>query len=130
MKRLSGKTAVVTAAASGIGKATAIRLAREGANVVAVDLDKNVEETASSLRNEGHLASFKVFDCSDRDSVESSFRDIYRDVGSIDILVNGVGRSAGEKLGEFWCSDPEVWNFVINVSLKSTMICSRQVVPQ
>ena len=130
MRRLEGKTAVVTAAASGIGRANAIRLAQEGARIVAVDLDEKVADVAEEIRAAGGSAFHKICNCADRSSVESVFADIYQEAKTIDVLVNGVGRSAGEKLGEFYLSDPEIWEMVINVSLKSTMLVSRQVVPR
>jgi NAD(P)-dependent dehydrogenase (short-subunit alcohol dehydrogenase family) len=127
--RLAGRVAVVTAAASGIGRASAIRLAEEGASVVAVDVDPGVAATAKGITAAGFEASSMVLDCSSRPDVERVFSEIEQRSGRVDILVNGVGRSARERLGNFATSDPEVWDMVIRLSLRSTMLCARQVVP-
>jgi NAD(P)-dependent dehydrogenase (short-subunit alcohol dehydrogenase family) len=124
--RLSGRIAVVTAAASGIGRATAIRVAAEGATVI--DRDPRVAETRSGITSSGGTAESMELDCSNRAAVEEAFASIAARHGRIDILVNGVGRSAREKMTDFWNSDPDTWDMVIAVSLKSTMLCSRQVV--
>jgi NAD(P)-dependent dehydrogenase (short-subunit alcohol dehydrogenase family) len=126
MRRYEGKVAVVTAAASGIGRATVNRLSAEGAFVVAVDIESGVRDLIGSEIESGEGISF---DCCDRREVTEAFSDILARHGRIDVLVNVVGRTAGERRTEFWESDPEVWDFVIDASLKSTMICTRQVVP-
>jgi NAD(P)-dependent dehydrogenase (short-subunit alcohol dehydrogenase family) len=127
--RYQGKIAVVTAAAKGIGKATAVRLAQEGAYVVALDIDPQVADTAAELKREGARAESGVIDCASRSSVEEVFAALLKKHGHVDVLVNVVGRTAGDKRSEFYVSEPETWDFVIDLSLKSTMLCSRQVVP-
>ncbi len=127
--RYKGKIAVVTAAAKGIGRATALRLGHEGAYVVALDIDPAVSQTAKELEQLGVRSESGVIDCSNRESVESMFADILKKHGHIDMLANVVGRTAGDKRSEFYVSEPETWDFVINMSLKSTMLCCRQVVP-
>jgi len=62
--------------------------------------------------------------------VQQAFAEARGCVGSIDILVNNVGQSARERASEFCESTSEVWRFVLEVSLVSTMLCSRQVAPQ
>lgn len=126
MRRYAGKVAVVTAAASGIGRATVDRLAAEGAFVVGVDIDPCIGEVISSEIQNGEGVTL---DCCDRDAVVAAFAGILARHGQIDVLVNVVGRTAGARRSEFWESDPEVWDFVIDASLKATMICARQVVP-
>jgi acetoacetyl-CoA reductase/3-oxoacyl-[acyl-carrier protein] reductase len=68
-------------------------------------------------------------DLTNRDQIVDAFARITRDLGAVDVLLNNVGQTARERSSEFWCSKPEVWDFVIGVSLKTTMMCSRQVVP-
>ncbi|MDM0084725.1 SDR family oxidoreductase [Variovorax sp. J31P179] len=126
--RLSDKIAVVTGAASGIGKATALRLGREGAYVVALDVDPGGSKTVEELGSMGIEAEFALLDCADRSSVETTFSSMQARLGRVDILVNVVGRTAGSKRSEFAESEPETWDFVIDLSLKATMLCSRQVV--
>ena len=126
MQRFAGKVAVVTAAASGIGRATVNRLSAEGAFVVAVDIDPGVGDLIDTEIANGEGVTL---DCCDREAVVQEFADILTRHGHIDVLVNVVGRTAGAQRTEFWESDPQVWDFVIDASLKATMICARQVLP-
>ncbi len=70
--RLSGRIAVVTAAASGIGRATAIRVAAEGAAVIAIDRDPRVAETRAGIAASGGTAESLELDCTDRPAVEAA----------------------------------------------------------
>jgi NAD(P)-dependent dehydrogenase (short-subunit alcohol dehydrogenase family) len=130
MRRLEGKLAVVTGAANGIGRASALRMASEGANLAIMDLEEAaLEETAEAARAMGSTVFAKKVDCVEEDSLVDVLKKIYSDVGFIDILMNNVGQSAREKASEFYNSSPEVWRFVIEVSLMATLTASRQVVP-
>ncbi len=68
-------------------------------------------------------------DCTDEATVVELFRRIYAEAGFVDILMNNVGQSARERASEFYKSEPEVWRFVIDVTLMATLLASRQVVP-
>ncbi len=126
--RLKDRIAVVTAAAGGIGGATALRLARDGAKaVVAIDTSPNVKQMEESIRATGCEGLGIQLDCTDED-VATAFVDILRRFGRIDVLVNGVGGGGGGKNREFVDSASEMWRRVVDVTLLSTMICSRQVV--
>ena len=130
MRRLEGKLAVVTGAANGIGRATALRFADEGANLAILDLEaEGLAATADLARHAGATVLTITGDCTDEALVTDAFKRIYADCGFIDILMNNVGQSARERASEFYASSSEVWRFVINVSLMSTIIASRQVVP-
>ena len=128
-RRFIGKIAVVTAAASGIGRATAARLVGEGAHVVAMDIDPAIARVVEEMRGESGSAEAVVVDCADRKAVEAAFAGILAAHGRIDVLVNVVGRNAGTRRTEFHLSDPETWDIVISLTLKATMLCSRQVAP-
>ncbi len=131
MRRLENKLAVVTGAGSGIGRASAIRFAQEGARLAVIDLDPHgLAETADLLKAEGADVLSIPGDCTDRGNVEAAFEKIYAESGFIDVLMNNVGQSARDKASEFYNSDPEVWRFVLEVSLVATMTASRQVVPK
>ncbi len=110
MGRFGGQIAVVTAAASGIGQAIAHRLAKEGALVVAIGRTSRIGETAEALRQTFGKGESPVADCTDRSAVEAAFASIHDRHGHIDILVNAVGRSAATRRGEFWFTEPEVWD--------------------
>ena len=127
--RYQGRLAVVTAAANGIGRAIALRLGSEGAQVIALDFDPAVGATVEDLERMGATAQSDLVDCTSREAVEAAFSRILERHGRIDLLVNAVGRNAGPKRSEFFESDPDTWDMVIDFTLKSTMLCSRQVAP-
>ena len=130
MRRLEGRLAVVTGAANGIGRATALRFADEGANLAIIDLEaEGLATTAGIARQAGAKVLTITGDCTDESLVADAFKRIYAECGFIDILFNNVGQSARERASEFYKSSSEVWRFVLNVSLMSTLIASRQVVP-
>ncbi|MCB1419386.1 MAG: SDR family oxidoreductase [Notoacmeibacter sp.] len=128
--RFSNKTAIVTAAASGICRATAIRLANEGATVACIDVSPAVSETVVEIEAAGGKATGWVLDVTDRAALKSVLADIEEKHGGADVLVNGVGRSSvGKGGGEFCESDPDDWAEVLDLSLFSTMMICRQIVP-
>jgi NAD(P)-dependent dehydrogenase (short-subunit alcohol dehydrogenase family) len=129
MRGLKGKLAVVTGAATGIGQAIALRLAEEGAELAILDRDGDgLETTAGAVRLLGGTALALATDSTDEDAVARAFERIGREAGPVRILVNNVGQSARERAREFHQSSSDVWRFVIDVSLMSTLIASRQVV--
>jgi NAD(P)-dependent dehydrogenase (short-subunit alcohol dehydrogenase family) len=88
---LEGRLALVTGAARGIGRATAVVLAEEGANVAVADRLPEVAETAAAIRALGRRAQAAVFDVSDRRAVESGVAAIREALGDVDVLVNNAG---------------------------------------
>src|SRR3712207_9186014 len=90
--RLSGRTAVVTGSARGIGAAEAIRLAQEGANVAVLDLSAEAcQETVEAVEAAGSEAIAIACDVSSAQQVEKAFEEIANRFGRIDILVNNAG---------------------------------------
>ena len=129
MGRLEGRLAVITGAAIGIGRACAVRLAQEGARLALVDRDlPNLEQTAEAARVHGATVLVAKANCVDEAEVAETFRRIGDAMGPVDVLVNNVGQSARERAAEFHESSSDVWRFVIDVSLMSTLLASRQVV--
>jgi NAD(P)-dependent dehydrogenase (short-subunit alcohol dehydrogenase family) len=127
--RLKGRIAVVTGAAHGIGRASALRLAREGAHVVMLDREAEALQTAAAaVRGEGVQALPLPVDVTDGVAVEQAFRAARARFGRIDILFNNVGQSARERASEFWRSEPATWRLVIEVSLITALSCTRAVV--
>jgi len=127
---LDGKVAVVTGGANGIGRASALRFAVEGASVAVLDLEEApLQEIAEVIRADGSRVLPIALDLTDRPTVVDAFARIRGELGPVDVLLNNVGQTAREKITEFWRSEPETWDFVVNVSLMTTLMCSRQVVP-
>jgi len=129
MRRLSGKTAIVTGASSGIGREIALTFAREGALVVAADISETPVEGGAPvievLTAIDSRARFIHTDISDAVSVRTLVEETSRFSSRIDILVNDAAVSNGLMLHE--TSEAE-WDRVIDVNLKGTFLCCREVI--
>ena len=129
--RLSGRIAVVTGAANGIGRASALRLAREGAHLAVVDREgEALQEVGRAIEGLGGPALAITADWTDAAAVAEAYGEIRRRFGRIDILFNNVGQSARERATEFHMSEEETWRFVIEVSLLTTMRATRLAVEE
>jgi acetoacetyl-CoA reductase/3-oxoacyl-[acyl-carrier protein] reductase len=127
--KLGGRICVVTGAANGIGRASALCLARAGADLALLDREADtLAGVAREIEALGHRALPIVLDCTVETEVRQAFDRIRGTFNRIDVLFNNVGQSAREKASEFWCSDPATWRFVLDVSLMSAMLATRQVV--
>jgi len=127
---LKGRIAVVTGSGNGIGRACAMRFAQEGADVAILDIEQDaLNEVADSLKQFGNRVLPIHLDLTQRPLVVDAFAKIRRDLGDVDILHNNVGQTARQRITDFCSSEPEVWDFVIGVSLMPTIMCSRQVAP-
>jgi 3-oxoacyl-[acyl-carrier protein] reductase len=123
MSSLAGRVAIVTGAGRGIGAATAMRLARDGAKVGVLDLtEENTRETVQAIQAAGGEAVGFGCDVANRDEVESAIAQVAEKYGRLDILVNNAGVLRDNLL--FKMSD-EDWDIVMNVHLKGTFLCSR-----
>jgi NAD(P)-dependent dehydrogenase (short-subunit alcohol dehydrogenase family) len=129
--RLAGRIAVVSGAANGIGRASALRLAREGADLVLVDREADpLQEAARAVEATGRQALSITADWTNADAVRDAVTAARRRFGRIDFLFNNVGQSARERASEFHHSVEETWRFVIEVSLLTTMRATRLVVDE
>lgn len=118
MKLLEGKTAVITGAARGIGKALAIRFAQEGANIAFTDLaiDDNAKATEAELAAFGIKAKAYASNAANFDDTHKVVDDIVKDFGRVDILVNNAGITRDTLMMRM---TEQQWDMVINVNLKS-----------
>jgi NAD(P)-dependent dehydrogenase (short-subunit alcohol dehydrogenase family) len=125
MFSLEGRTAIVTGAATGIGKAIAIRLADAGATIAVVDLNlSGAEEVAAALPNR----SFAVqADVADANSVRRSVDQVLEHTGQIDILVNNAGIAG--PAAYIWEQTDEDWQRNIAINLTGVFNFCRAVVP-
>lgn len=126
MKLLEGKTAIVTGASRGIGKAIAIRYAQEGCNVAFTDLfeDENMKATEKELNGLGVKAKGYASDAGKFDETDKVVAEIVKDFGGIDILVNNAGITKDTLLMRM---TEEQWDAVINVNLKSVFNFTKAV---
>ena len=130
--RLVGKTAVVIGAGSvlpgwGNGKATAVLFAREGANVVCVDISRDaVEQTVSLITGEGGVAAGMVGDAASEADIERIVKDTVSTYGGIDVLDNNVGIAV---LGGVCDLTETEWDRVFAINLKSCFFSMKQVIP-
>ena len=127
---LTGQTAVVTGAATGIGKAIAIRLAGAGARIAVADRDvPNAEKVAAALPRVAAGDHFAVqVDVADGSSVQKAARTVLDRAGRIEILVNNAGIAG--MAAPLWEQLEDDWDRVIAVNLKGTFNWCRAVVAQ
>lgn len=125
---LEGKTAVVTGAARGIGKAIALKLASQGANVAITDLayDDNAKAVEAELSVMGVKAKAYASNAANFADTHKVIEDIVKDFGTIDILVNNAGIT---KDGALKRMSEEQWDAVIAVNLKSVFNFTKAVQP-
>ena len=124
---LTGKIAVVTGGAQGIGQAIATTLAQEGADVVVADLDANrCEETVARVRQLGRKAMAVSVNVGDWDQVKGMINHVQKDWERIDILVNNAGITRD---GLLLRMKEEDWQSVLQVNLTGTFFCVKAVLP-
>jgi len=117
---IEGQVALVTGAAAGIGRATAIRLAREGADVVVADTDGDWgREAVDEIRRAGRRAVFARVDVSSEEDVRRMVDSALSELGGLDILVNNAFEGSGSHFPD---APVEDWSRVLDVALRGTML--------
>ncbi len=130
--RFSDKVALITAAASGIGRATAEIMAKEGAVVVAVDNhEERLDQTVAALRAAGGRAHRRLCNALDPAEVDGTVASVVQEFGRIDVLVNAVGGStiipkSGATVDELSFAE---WQKLIDFNLSGTFLFTHAVVP-
>jgi NAD(P)-dependent dehydrogenase (short-subunit alcohol dehydrogenase family) len=124
---LTGKRAVVTGAGQGIGKAIALKLARQGADVVVDDINpETAPQTVLEVQALGRKGVAVVADVSKRAEVERMIQTAVKELGGIDILVNNAGIARSNVLARL---KDDQWDEVLNVDLKGIFYCTQAAAP-
>jgi len=124
---LTGRTAVVTGGARGIGFAVAQRMLASGAAVALWDIDDAaLSKAAAACKASGRIHAARV-DVTDAASIGNGVEALMRDFGKVDILINNAGITGGN--APLWQLEPEVWRRVIEVNLIAPYLTCRAIVP-
>jgi 3-oxoacyl-[acyl-carrier protein] reductase len=128
---VSGKAAIVTGSAVGVGRATALELARRGANVV-INYSRSEAEalqTAADVEALGAQALVVRADVSQDDQVRDMVRQAVDRFGSVDVLVNNAAITRFIDFRDLESLSEEIWDRILAVNVKGVFFCSRAVVP-
>lgn len=127
---LTGKIALITGGAGGIGRAEAVALAQEGAAIAVNDLNAEAAESfADELRAQGVAAVTAIGDVSELESAARVVQQAAEQLGGLDILINNAGaggRHLGRTVEEMEVDD---WDIIVRTHLRSTFLCSKYAVP-
>src|SRR5258705_5434687 len=126
----AGRIAVVTGAAGGIGRAYALGLARQGANVVAADLEADgAKETAALIEREGGVCLAATVDVSERDSTLALAEQVRAHFGGAHILVNNAAIYHHLRLDPQLTVDIQYWRKVFSVNLDGALLMTQAIAP-
>lgn len=128
MARLSGKVALVTGAASGLGAATARRLAKDGAAVLLTDRDLAGDDVAASITAAGGQAAFRLHDVTSHPDWAAAVEHAVTDFGRLDILVNNAGVAGGRH--ELMDHSYDAWRQILAVNLDGVFLGLRHAGPR
>ncbi len=123
---LSGRVALVTGASQGIGRACALRLAKDGATVaVAARSREKLNDLVRAIKAAGGNSSTFAMDVLDEDQIKNAIKQALTEFGKIDILVNNAGITRDQLVMRMKRAD---WDSVINTNLTSAYLCTQQVI--
>lgn len=124
---LEGKVAVVTGAARGLGRAIALKLARDGTSVSAWDLNREgVEETSRLIREAGGKAIAVACNCADAGEIAAAVERTHAELGPIAILVNNAALSPFKAFEDI---TEEIWDSLMAVNMKGPFLCCKAAIP-
>ncbi len=127
MKSLENKKAIITGGGRGLGKATAIALAKEGVDIAITGRNEEVlKKTALELEDYGVKVMYSVFDVSNYEEVKKSIKHIVDTLGSVDILVNNAGIAA---IGSFNDMEVSQWSEIIQTNVMGMYYVTKEVLP-
>ncbi|WP_332649555.1 3-ketoacyl-ACP reductase [Lysinibacillus sp. 54212] len=127
-QNLQGKVAFVTGAARGIGKATALYLAKEGVHVgLLAKTEGTLKEVAKEIEGYGVKVAYATADISSKEQVDEAISSLTNELGSADILINNAGTGT---FGKVMDMDPAQWKQIIDINLMGTYYVTRAVLPQ
>ncbi|MGE8292299.1 MAG: 3-ketoacyl-ACP reductase [Sphingobacterium sp.] len=128
MENITGKRALVTGGAKGLGKAIAVALAKEGVHVAITGRNETaLKQTADELKALGTKVTYAVFDVSDNEAVQQGINNLNETFGNFDILINNAGISSFSSVMDM---DVQDWTAIINVNLLGTYFVTKAVLPQ
>lgn len=124
---LENKVAIITGAGRGIGKGIALRLSKEGANVVICDVNEaDINKVAEEITGQGGKAIGVVADIANTDDVRQMVEKAVQEFGPVDILINNAGINRDAMVHKMTLDN---WNLVLNVNLTGTFNCCQAVIP-
>jgi NAD(P)-dependent dehydrogenase (short-subunit alcohol dehydrogenase family) len=125
--QLQGKVAIITGAATGIGRATALLFAREGASVVVADINEyDAQRTVADIEDEGADARFVQTDVSQAEDMQALMERAAEEMGGIDVIVNNAGAQRSGAVTEFEESE---WDLLMRVNPRSCFLGAKYGVP-
>ncbi len=129
--RLEGKVSLITGAARGIGRASAMLFSKEGSSIVIADIDEDGgRKTKSDIIENGGKAIFVKADVSKKEDVVNLVNKTIVEFGKLNILYNNAGVFWKNRDGRITDIDEDIWDKIIDINLKSTYLCCKYAIPE